>query len=250
MIGSLLLRGMLIGLVAGLIAFIFARTFGEPQVDRAIAFEEQMNQAAGKPAGTEPEPELVSRSTQAGLGLVTGLVVYGAAIGGIFSLVFAFAYGRVGAIGARATSALLALAAFISVVVVPQIKYPANPPAVGSDETIGIRTGLFLIMLLISIAAMAAAVVLARRLWERHGGWSATLISGAAFIVVIALVQIAMPPINEMPEGFSPDVIWRFRVSSIGIHAILWTVIGLVFGALAERSFGEVPPRLPAGSYR
>lgn len=243
MVGSLLLRGMLIGVLAGLIAFVFARTFGEPQVDRAIAFEEQMSASESQPGdvAAAPEEELVSRSTQAGIGLATGLVIYGAAIGGIFSLAFSFAYGRVGAIGARATSALLALAAFIAVVVVPQIKYPANPPAVGSDETIGIRTALFFVMLVISIAAMTGAIVLARRLWARHGAWNATLIAGAAFVVFIAVVQFAMPPINEMPEGFSPDVIWRFRVSSIGIHAILWTVIGLAFGALAEKRFGERP---------
>ena len=42
MTGHLLLRGMIAGLVAGLIAFGFARLYGEPQVDRAIAFEELM----------------------------------------------------------------------------------------------------------------------------------------------------------------------------------------------------------------
>ena len=86
MVGPLLLRGMLVGVFAGLRAFGFARIFGEPQVDRAIAFEEQMNQSKGE----VPEPELVSRETQAGLGLFTGVIVYGAAVGGLFSLVFRF----------------------------------------------------------------------------------------------------------------------------------------------------------------
>jgi Probable cobalt transporter subunit (CbtA) len=63
MVGNLLLRGMLVGVFAGLLAFGFAKIFGEPQFDRAIAFEEQMNQAKGE----APEPELVSRETQAGL---------------------------------------------------------------------------------------------------------------------------------------------------------------------------------------
>jgi hypothetical protein len=246
MVGSLLLRGMLIGVAAGLIAFVFAHTFGEPQVDRSIAFEEQQAAAAGE----APEPELVSRGEQSTIGLATGLVVYGAAVGGLFSLVFAFAYGRVSQLSARATSALLAIGAFVSIVLVPQIKYPANPPAVGSPETIGIRTGLFFIMLVLSLAAMVAAVALARRLWAAHGGWNAVMIAGAAFIVFIAIVQIAMPPINEVPKGFSADVLWRFRITSIGIHVILWTVIGLAFGALAERRFSEQSsPRL-AGSFR
>ncbi len=40
MVGKLLLRGMLVGLIAGILAFAFARVYGEPQVDKAIAFEE------------------------------------------------------------------------------------------------------------------------------------------------------------------------------------------------------------------
>ena len=37
---------------------------------------------------------MVSRKVQKSLGLLTGVVVYGTAIGGLFGLVFAFASGR------------------------------------------------------------------------------------------------------------------------------------------------------------
>ena len=37
MTGHLLVRGMLVGLLAGVLAFGFAKTFGEPQIDKAIA---------------------------------------------------------------------------------------------------------------------------------------------------------------------------------------------------------------------
>ena len=39
MIRPLLVRGMLVGLAAGVLAFAFAFAFGEPQVQRAIDFE-------------------------------------------------------------------------------------------------------------------------------------------------------------------------------------------------------------------
>lgn len=166
---------------------------------------------------------------------MTGTVVYGAALGGIFSLVFAYVFGRVSAFGPRGTAGLLAVLGFIAVVLVPQIKYPATPPAVGNPDTIGLRTELFFIMIVVSIATMVAAIGLARRLWDQHGAWNASIIAGAAFLAVIVIAQYALPTINDVPENFSADLLWRFRIASLGIHAILWTAIGLAFGIFAER---------------
>ncbi|EXL10029.1 CbtA family protein [Aquamicrobium defluvii] len=239
MVGNLLIRGMLVGILAGLFAFGFARVFGEPHIDSAIAYEEAMAEASGEAA--EEEEELVSRETQAGAGLLTGSVVYGAAIGGLFSLVFAYVYGRVTSFGPRATAGLLAVAAFIAVVLVPALKYPATPPAVGNPETIGERTELFFVMLVVSVIAAVVAVALARRLWSQLGGWNAGIAGALAFIVIIAIAQYALPTVNEIPDGYSADLLWRFRTSSLGMHAVLWAVIGLAFGAVAERA-------LPAGA--
>ena len=110
MVRTLLIWGMVVGIVAGLLAFGFAKIFGEPQVDRAIAFEDQMDRAKGE----APGPELVSRAVQSGVGLLTGVVVYGTALGGLFALAFAFAYQRIGRLSARSTSALLAAAGFLA----------------------------------------------------------------------------------------------------------------------------------------
>src|SRR5690349_10587516 len=100
MIRSLLIRGMIAGLVAGLLGFAFAKTVGEASVERAIAFEAQHEHAHAGHEGAahshehEGGEDIVSRDTQAGLGLLTGIAVFGTALGGIFSLVFAVAYGR------------------------------------------------------------------------------------------------------------------------------------------------------------
>lgn len=239
MVGNLLLRGMIAGVIAGLLVFAFARTFGEPLVDSAIAFEDQIAQARGE----QPEPEIVSRQTQAGLGLFTGVMAYSVALGGLFALAFAFIHGRVSPFGARTTAALLAIAAFVAISLVPDIKYPANPPSVGDPETIGIRTKYFFVMIVLSLAAVIAAVALARNLVPKFGRWNAAIISGIAFVIVVAAVQYAMPVVNEVPENFSAVNLWRFRVTSLGMHVILWTTIGLAFGALAERRLGEARHR-------
>ncbi|MEO8666985.1 MAG: CbtA family protein [Bauldia sp.] len=253
MVGSLLVRGMLVGVLAGLLAFGFARVFGEPQVDRAIAFEELTSQAGGEAAedvsghshsaghshgaGDVAEAEPVGRTTQAGLGLLTGVLVYGASIGGLFALVFGFTYVRVGRLGPRATAALLALAGFIVIVVVPALKYPANPPAIGNPDTIGTRTGLFFLMLAISIAAALLAVSAARRWWQRQGAWNAALLGVLVFVVVVGVAQAALPTVNEVPGDFSADLLWRFRLAALGMQGVLWTTIGLGFGVLVERDF-------------
>src|SRR5580700_6280538 len=120
MVRALLVRGMLAGLLAGLLASGFAWVFGEPQVDLAIGFEQHMHQMAGE----APEPELVSRAVQSTIGLLTGVLVYSCALGGIFALVFAYAYGRIGQLSPRGTAAMIAAAGFVALILVPQIKYP------------------------------------------------------------------------------------------------------------------------------
>ena len=262
MVGKLLARGMLAGIVAGLLAFGFARLFGEPPVAGAIAFEEEMDHAAADhakmdhsamshaPAGTETgtaetEPPLVSREVQSGIGLFTGAVVYGAALGGLFALVFAVVHGRVGRLGPRATAALLAGAGFIAVVVAPGLKYPANPPSVGLPETIGLRTELYFLMIAISLAAMVLAINLGRRLAARLGAWNAALLAIAAFVAIVAIADILLPAIDEVPEKFPAALLWNFRVAALGMQLIMWAALGLLFGALSERSLRD---RLRTGS--
>ena len=241
---------MLLGLVAGLLSFGFLKLAGEQSVERAIAFESAMEQAKideakakGLPAPLE-EPELVSRPVQAGLGLLTAVAVYGTAFGGLFSLAFALAHRRMGHFGTRATSALLAAAGFVSVYLVPMLKYPANPPSVGLAETIDMRTSLYFAMILISLAAMIAAGMLRLRLNARFGHWNAALIAAGAYIVVVSAVAMALPDVNEVPEGFPATVLWQFRIASLGGQAIMWGALGLLFGIAAERVFAEHEPAL------
>lgn len=235
MVGRLLLRGMLAGLIAGIFAFGFARVYGEPSVTLAIAFEEAMTAADPVDAGMTAEEPLVSRTTQAGIGLFTGVALYATALGGLFSLVFAFVQGRYSRLGPRGTAALLGLLGFVSLFLVPFLKYPSNPPAVGIDETIAARTQLYFMMLVLSCLGMVAAVAFARNLQPRHGVWFATIAGTALYGAAVAVASMALPPINEMPEGFSPLVVWDFRIATIGIHMVLWTTIALVFGWATER---------------
>jgi hypothetical protein len=163
-------------------------------------------------------------------------MLYSAAFGGLFALVFALAFGRMGDFGPRATSALLSLAGLVAVYMVPNLKYPANPPSVGISETIGMRTALYFVMILISLAAMIAAGMLRLRLNPRFGAWNAALIAAASYVLVMVGVSLALPGVNEVPEAFPAVVLWQFRITSLGAQLIMWATLGLTFGAWTERA--------------
>jgi hypothetical protein len=244
MVRTLLVRGMLVGIVAGLLSFGFLKVYGEPQVDRAIAFETQLENAkaaADKAKGThmpdEEEPELVSRRVQAGLGLFTAVLVYSAAFGGLFGLAFAFAYGRTpGTLTPQALSALLAATGFVAIYLVPNLKYPANPPSVGDPETIGARTALYFLMIAISLAAMVGSARLKRLFVVRAGEWNANLIAAGCYIAMVAIASLLLPTVNEVPEEFPAVVLWKFRIASAGAQFIMWATLGLLFGALTAHA--------------
>lgn len=254
MIGSLLMRGMLVGFIAAILSFGFLKLTGEPSIDRAIAFEAAMDETRSKAKAEEAtakgltapvervEPELVSRPVQAGVGLFTGIAVYSTAFGGLFALGFAFAYRRMGNFSPRATSALLALVGFVSIYLVPMLKYPANPPAVGFPETIDMRTSLYFAMIMVSLAAMIAAGMLRNRFNARFGVWNSALIAAGAYGVAMVGVSMALPSVDEVPEGFPAALLWNFRLASLGGQAILWATLGLLFGAWAEKVVAERRP--------
>jgi hypothetical protein len=231
MLRNLLLCGLLAGLCGGLLATGFARVVGETQINQAIAYEGAQYKAQGLP----PEKPVVSRSLQSSLGLLTAAVVYGLALGGLFALAFAAAYGRVGRASPARTSIWMAAGAFVVLYLVPFIKYPANPPSVGDPDTIGKRTALYLIMILISVLAAIAAVRLRKLLAERWSGSTATLVAGFAYLLLVIVAGALLPSINEVPKTFPAVTLFRFREASLGMQAVIWTTIGLVFGVTAER---------------
>jgi hypothetical protein len=227
---AFLVRGMLVGVLAGLVALAFGRLFGEPSINQAIAFE-----AAHEASGMD-YAEPVSRAVQSTLGLAVAVLVYGAALGGLFAVAFTFAYGRIGALTARPVALLVAGLGFLAVYAVPFLKYPANPPAVGNHDTIGRRTALYFLMIVITVAAAIGAVIVARSLATRWGAWNATLAGIGGFVVVGAAAGVLLPGVNEVPADFSATVLWQFRLASVGTQLVLWATLALVFGALTERA--------------
>jgi predicted cobalt transporter CbtA len=246
-------RGLLAGALAGVLAFIFARIFVEPVIDRAIGYEDGVGAAheAMEHGAHEHGAEVFTRGIQANIGMGFGVLAFSVAMGALFAVVFAVTYGRVGNVSARVLSVYVAGGMLLSLYVVPALKYPANPPAVSLDETIRQRTLLYLLMVVVSAALFVGAVYLGRRLAVRMGPWNATLAAAGSYIVVIAVVMLILPTIDETPgplrdsagtiiyEGFPADDLYQFRLFSLGTQVVMWATMGLVFAALASRFLDE-----------
>lgn len=241
MTGKLLLQGMIAGLLAGIIAFSFARFFGEPQVDRAISFEEalshkQLSGEGGHHHERDADGEVFSRKTQSGAGLLSGMLIFSAAMGGGLALVWSLCWQRTGPRGARALALLLSLGGFLIMSMIPGLKYPPNPPAVGDPSTIGYRTALYFSMLVASAVIVVTATWSAHQLRQKLGVWNAVLWGGFAGLAMLITICLLMPAVNEIPEGFSADLLWRFRLSAFGTQLTMWCATGLLFGTFAERT--------------
>ncbi|BDX30055.1 cobalt transporter [Mycobacterium antarcticum] len=244
-------RGLLAGALAGVPAFAFARIFVEPVVERAIGFEDGVGTAHESMHGSGHDHghgiELFTRGVQANVGMGFGVLAFSVAMGALFAVVFAVAYGRIGNVSARVLSVLVAGAMLLSLYVIPALKYPANPPAVSLEETIRQRTLLYLLMVVASAALLVGAVYLGRRLVSRLGAWNATLAAAGGYLVAIAVVMLVLPTTDETPgplrddagnivyEGFPADDLYEFRLFSLGVQVVMWVTIGLVFAALIAK---------------
>jgi predicted cobalt transporter CbtA len=235
-----LVRGLLAGLFAGLVAFGVAYVVGEPSVNAAIAFEESVGldhgHAADEPAASEEAPSTeVPRSLQSTLGLLTATVVAGVTLGGLVGVISALALGRFGRLGVRGVSLSVAAIGFVSVSLLPFVAYPPNPPAVGDPDTIGTRTALFFIMLAVSIIAAATAVLVGRKLAARWGGWYATLMAIAGYLLVTLTAVALLPSYSEVPVDFPATVLYEFRAASLITQLTLWATLGVIRGELLYR---------------
>ena len=270
---KLIFSGLLAGAVGGLVAWVYALLFAEPLIDRAIDYEdgraaaqEALDRAAGFAIPAE-EGDVVSRGVQATLGLGLGLIAFGLALGALFAVAYTVSLGRTGRIRARQLALLIAAAGFVTVSLIPFLKYPANPPAASNDDTIDDRAGQFLLVLVIGVLAAVVATAVGQRLQVRFGTWNAALLAAVGFVAAVSIALVLLPSAEDAPgalrdpdgtivfAGFPADVLAEFRVHALGAQALFWAVVGLVFAPLADRLLrsGErpavAPPREPVSSY-
>jgi hypothetical protein len=225
-------RYLLPGVLAGLVCFAFSRVVVEPVIGRAIDVE-----AAGD---HEHGHEIFGRAVQANAGAAVGLIVFATAMGALFVVAHIVLRAALQRRGHRPDPAglalLLAAGMFTAVALVPALKYPANPPGVGLDDTMAVRSSTFLTMTVASvlIAVVATAVAVAgSRTW---GGWRAAALAGGGYVAAMVVTITVLPGFDEVPQRFPAPVLAEFRSYSLLSQAVMWAVIGVVAAAQATRS--------------
>jgi hypothetical protein len=107
-----------------------------------------------------------------------------------------------------------------------------------------------MLMIAISVLSAIAAVRIRRRLLVGQGPWNAAIIATAVFVALVAAAEVVLPAVQETPKTFPADVLYEFRLASLGSTATLWLTIGLAFGAAAERLLARATPAsgVPGGA--
>jgi predicted cobalt transporter CbtA len=226
--------GAVSGLCGGLAGALFLLAVGERSIADAIALEDAAARAAG-----EAHEEVFSRGVQV-FGGMAGSVVAGVVFGLVLATVLAAVRHRLAFADDWRRALAVSATGFVTLALVPALKYPANPPAVGDPDTIGRRTTLYVLLLAWSVVAAWGAWRLSLWLRARRTPDSTRLTASVAlFAVVVGLGFVVLPGTPDAVTA-PATLVWRFRIASLGGAALVWLVSGTVLGALLTRP-GPVP---------
>lgn len=234
---AVIVGAVVAGVLAGLAASVLLTFTAEPVIDRAVALEESHHHAAEPNEATEPD--LVSRSAQKGVGRFAAYGLGGGAYGVLFGIAFLALRRRpdAGAFGRAVLAGALMAGAFT---VMPFVKYPPNPPGVGDPATLAERQWKYVALIFLSLVVLAGAARLSGRLRQR--GWldEQRLIAVALAVVVpLGVVCAVLPPFSDAVD-VPANLLWRFRIASLGGNLLLWGVLTVGFGAAAARREREL----------
>jgi hypothetical protein len=131
---------------------------------------------------------------------------------------------------------MLGTAAWSATVLLPSLTFPANPPGVGDAAGVDARTQGYLITVGAGILAVAALYVLAGRLARTSLRAPARQAATGAATLLLGGAMVALLPSTLPGDGFPAELLWQFRLVSIGSQTLLWVGIAVGVGLLWERA--------------
>lgn len=221
-----LVSGAFAGLVHGTVNFAIV----EPYLDQAIGIENQNLFASGEEEDT-PEfwVEYEGYRTWQKSGQILAGVILGISIGSLFGIVFALSRNSLPGNHDVKKSLVLAGIMWLTLYLIPFLKYPANPPTVGDGETVVLRAILYLSFIAISGLGAVGFYQLSKKLQNNK-----KIIALFGYGVFIAGVFFAMP---ENPDEITApmNLVNEFRIMSVLGVTSFWVSVGIILGLFWNR---------------
>jgi len=114
---------------------------------------------------------------------------------------------------------------WLTIYLIPFLKYPANPPTVGDAETVVLRSILFLSFIALSGFGAVGFFQVYKRLQSKK------IVAFAGYGIFIAVIFIVMPA-NPDEITAPMDLVNGFRVMSVLAVTTFWISLAIIFGGL------------------
>lgn len=219
---------LLAGAIAGTILGAINQVAVEPYIDHAVELEMQNTNQSSQIIN--PAEFTAYRLWQRGGEIVAGTIL-GLSIGSLFGIVFAYTHSSVPGSNNKKKALIVASIMWFVLFLMPALKYPANPPAVGDPETIYYRQSLYLAFLVISgFSALGLAF-----LYRKMGALNIKkAIIPVAYAAIISGAYLAMPA-NPDPINAPMDLVMGFRITSAITISMFWGLLGVIFGTFWDK---------------
>jgi len=221
-----IISGFAAGIIHGLVNLITV----EPFLDTAIGVE---NHRLLSTAEIKDIPDFWQKFDAYRLWQKEGAILAGGllglASGALFGLVFAYTRGALPSQSHLKKALVLCMIMWLTLFFLPSLKYPANPPAVGDPNTIGLRQTMYAEFVALSGIGALVFSILYRKLRDFK-----KIIAPVSYAVFIGLLFLIMPD-NPDKITISMDVVNSFRAVSAITVAIWWMANGIILGLLWEK---------------
>jgi predicted cobalt transporter CbtA len=233
---------LLSGAIAGTFLGLINQAMVEPFIDEAIEIEIQNMISEGEIVDRQEFNNI--RLWQKGGEIVAGTIL-GISIGALFGLVFAFVRNSLPGSNEKKKGMVLAGIMFIVLFLVPALKYPGNPPAVGNPETIVYRQSLYIGMLAISGFSALGLALLYQNIGYRRSKEISILLISLSYIAIITVAFILLP---TNPDGItiSMDLVLNFRIITALTMGLFWGILGIVLGSFWDKTKPHETTRIAA----
>ena len=225
------------GAISGLILAGMNLIVVEPFIDKAIGFETARHVAAGEHIDTNEQNSY--RFWQKSTSLIAGSIL-GMAYGSLLGIVYAFINKALPFSKDIKKTVFLSLVIYAVVFLIPFLKYPGNPPAVGNPDTIYIRESLYLGFLAIStISTLGLGILFYKFKSVKH----ISIIIPIIYAAIISSAFFIFPP-NPDKISIPMDLVYSFRIASALTQLGFWIILGIIFGLLWSKFKPHEPSKI------